>query len=424
VPLNPFTGEFEGYDSPSTAAGMGMSALSVAGIETPLAYRMLENMPGIAASIGFSSMRGANTIMYGGYKQGKAPKFIGRKARREAAAAAGKSPILRPMIASNNPFNPRNLRRYRDQSIFDPASSGKYTPFAAAGMLGKTKFVKERLAAKGVDLVDGESALSGGLLSAISAGTRMDRLEQKAFNGSQRAARRLDRIHGSVSGFSARGGAPTGSGAALGVGVSQVGAAGNTVAASMGAAGTAAIAGYFRGALGYADAGGFTGKYGDQAQKFATRAKTTFENIMSSDDMAKYAGRIKYDDLARGGKGMLRGIGLGGTAKFATSGGAKFMAARGIGLAIPGLQVVAAASLIYDIGKMGGEIVKSSINLARDASRSMQGSLAKPIFGMGYRDSEAAATSRARGVMAISNSRLNARSVLGSEAAQLAAYYG
>jgi hypothetical protein len=123
----------------------------------------------------------------------------------------------------------------------------------------------------------------------------------------------------------------------------------------------------------------------------------------------------------------MKTLGSKGTASLVSQGGAKMagiLAMKGIGLALPGVQLVAAASLAYDLGKMGGEIVKNGINLVRDANISMQGSLAKPIFGMGYRDTEAAATSRARGVMAIQNSRLNARSALGGEAAMMAAHYG
>jgi hypothetical protein len=73
---------------------------------------------------------------------------------------------------------------------------------------------------------------------------------------------------------------------------------------------------------------------------------------------------------------------------------------------------------------MGGEVVKSGINLAKDAVKSMKGSIDKPSFGMGYKDNEVAATSRARGVMAIQNSRLNARSALGSEGAMMASHFG
>ena len=38
--------------------------------EAPLWARMTEVMPGIAASIGFSTMRGSNTLLRGGYMDG------------------------------------------------------------------------------------------------------------------------------------------------------------------------------------------------------------------------------------------------------------------------------------------------------------------------------------------------------------------
>lgn len=34
---------------------------------TPLSLRMLEHIPGISASVGFSSMRGSNTLIRGGF---------------------------------------------------------------------------------------------------------------------------------------------------------------------------------------------------------------------------------------------------------------------------------------------------------------------------------------------------------------------
>ena len=124
-------------------------------------------------------------------------------------------------------------------------------------------------------------------------------------------------------------------------------------------------------------------------------------------------------------QGAYKTLGAKGIAKtLGTSTGAKVLGARAAAMAIPGLQFVAAASFVYDLGKMAGEVVKSGINLARDANKSLQGSINKPMFGMGYKDTEAAATSRARGVMAIQNSRLNARSVLGSEAAMMASHFG
>lgn len=185
--------------------------------------------------------------------------------------------------------------------------------------------------------------------------------------------------------------------------------------------------GYVRGALGKTGAGalspaalkGANFAIDDLAQGL-TKSKVLVPGFgMVDGTAATTAAR----SLAQGS--ITKTLGLSGTAKLAsTAKGAKFLAVRGGALAIPGLQVVAAASLLYDLGKMGGEIIKSGINLRRDAHQSLQGSINKPMFGMGYRDSEAAATSRSRGVMAIQNSRLNARSALGSEASMMAAHFG
>jgi hypothetical protein len=82
------------------------------------------------------------------------------------------------------------------------------------------------------------------------------------------------------------------------------------------------------------------------------------------------------------------------------------------------------AMLTYDLGNLAGEGFKSAVSIAGDGAQSIQGSINKPIFGMGYKDTQFAATSRARGVFAIQNSRLNARSTLGSEGGMMAAHFG
>ncbi|MEY4332043.1 MAG: hypothetical protein RLZZ196_781 [Bacteroidota bacterium] len=88
------------------------------------------------------------------------------------------------------------------------------------------------------------------------------------------------------------------------------------------------------------------------------------------------------------------------------------------------MSIYGAASLTYDIGKGVGKMIMGGVNLGKEALKSMQGSLNKPLFGAGFKDNEVAATSRARGVMAIQNSRLNARSLLGSEGSMMAAHFG
>lgn len=39
----------------------------LSGGETPLAFRMMENIPGFGASFGFATHRGSNTLMRGGF---------------------------------------------------------------------------------------------------------------------------------------------------------------------------------------------------------------------------------------------------------------------------------------------------------------------------------------------------------------------
>lgn len=112
-------------------------------------------------------------------------------------------------------------------------------------------------------------------------------------------------------------------------------------------------------------------------------------------------------------------------------GGTKLAAKLGSAMALQAVpvvgQVVGAlmlADMVVDIGKLGMEGVKSGIDFAKDAVKSYRGSIDKGVMGMGYRDNTVAATSRQRGVMAIQNSRLNARSVLGSEAGAMHAHFG
>ncbi len=218
--------------------------------------------------------------------------------------------------------------------------------------------------------------------------------------------------------------------AVTGQGVGQVGVRGNLMASSLSGAFTAYGAGYARGALGFGGVSGLTGR----ALKGAQASEAAFGKAISSfgDEGLRLAGGqvIKGADEAvnflrsTGGGSLFKQLGTKGTMAVARSGGATMLATRAAAMAIPGLNLIATASLVYDLGKMGGELIKSGINFARDANRSLQGSIAKPAFGMGYKDTEAAATSRARGVMAIQNARLNARSMLGAEGAMMAAHYG
>jgi hypothetical protein len=201
-------------------------------------------------------------------------------------------------------------------------------------------------------------------------------------------------------------------------GGNKVGLTGNLMASAGANQGSRFVQGYFRGALGHMNAGGLT----DDALRGAQRAVGHLGAALGEQGLKRSGVAVAEKALEQG---VFKTLGLKRTMQAAgTKQGAMVLGARTAAMAIPGLNLIATASLVYDLGKMGGELVKSGVNLARDAVKSMKGSIDKPMFGMGYKDNEVAATSRSRGVMAIQNSRLNARSMLGSEGSMMAAHFG
>ena len=126
------------------------------------------------------------------------------------------------------------------------------------------------------------------------------------------------------------------------------------------------------------------------------------------------------------GQGIHKTLGTRGTLQAIKYGGAKVgmaVGARAVAAAVPGLNLIFAADMAYQLAKLGGLAVKAGINFGKDGMKSMQGNMNSGMFGT-YKDDEVRATSRARGVSAIQNSRLNARSLLGSEGAMMASHFG
>lgn len=127
-------------------------------------------------------------------------------------------------------------------------------------------------------------------------------------------------------------------------------------------------------------------------------------------------------------KGIIKTLGVKGTAKAIQMGGSKVAlgaAAEIAKKAVPGLNLIFAADMAYQLAKLAGKGVAAGINFGKDGMKSMQGNMYNGLLNAGsYKDDEVRATSRARGVMAIQNSRLNARSLLGSEGAMMAAHFG
>jgi hypothetical protein len=469
MPLDPFTGQ-EVY------------AGEVA--QPPLPLRAMEHAPGISAGILFNAGRGSRTMMAGGgfmddrmfsgrqiggrtLGSRRAAKYgaftkagpnqltpsvsnraftrFGRyRGTTNGVTGAGRvmrDPFYKGARVNNATMRPRALRRVSSLSVFSQAETGLYSFAGGVRGAGKMRFGPLGKLADTVDALPEENILGPGLLSAITAGRKTDILERRALGGSERALNKLSKVDRTIQRLAGMnnfaiaqpnvtlyGGRIPGSivsstpgliessmaGSVTGKGIGEVGVRGNLLASSMGGKGTRYLAGYFRGALGYADAAGLD----TYAAKGAEKAVAHLGAALGDDVLARAA-------LKAGGDGVYKTIGKAGMKKALMSkAGATALGARGLALAIPGLNVLATASLVYDLGKIGGEVIKSGINLARDAEKSLQGSFSKPTFGMGYKDTEVAATSRARGVMAIQNSRLNARSMLGSEAGMMAAHFG
>ena len=508
--------------------------------ELPLAFRMLEHLPSISASLGFGVMRGSNTILRGGFMDdrrsftvggkkfggpgklggfekgalsptlptekayygrrghsirtrsasamfgtGQDPVVTSVKARRAtrlanaAGTSEGKMAFGKGARVNNITARPRALTRINSLTGFNASNNTPfYSPFqfmaqAAGKVMGRSAGFKQAVYGSSTAVPE-EQMFQRGMVSMMTAGRKADLFERKAkfaADGTpanragrkvikaQEQVRRLSNMNNPLSvvrgqqvgsslmpvGMRGSAASRLAAARAAGVPVSSMGASsmisytglgasgvddliakaggqkvgltGNLLASAGSSQASRFVQGYGRGALGMMDAGGLT----DDAMR---GAKQAVSHIQTAIQKAGIAG--PFDERVLKGSVIKNLGGFKNALSVATKSkqGAAVLGMRTAMMAIPGLNVLATASLVYDLGKMGGEIVKSGINLAKDAAKSMKGSIDKPVFGMGYKDNEIAATSRARGVMAIQNSRLNARSMLGSEGSMMAAHFG
>ena len=434
---------------------LGMPQRYIPGEERPSTFsRLMEAQPSVVGGVFVQAGRGARTIMAGGgfmddrsssrllsrradkaakrygafrkdsmslgatdLKSGEQYLNFGRNSKRGArlAAEGGKhNPLFYGAKVNTATVRPRALRRASSISVF--SNEGTYTYAQGIRGIGTKRFGPLGKIANKVGADATENILGPGLFASITGGRKMDLLERKALGGSSRAVSSgipmLERMTSSGNAMS------RGMSAAAG---GQIGARGDLLASSMAGKGTRYMAGYTRGALGF---GQFTEGAAEKGAKqaIANMTEALGKGIVGAQGTA-LTGEVAAQSILK--EGVLKTLGFkGGMEALGTKTGAKVLGARAFAQALPGINLIATAALVYDVGRLGGELIKSGINLASDAEKSLQGSFSKPVFGMGYRDTEAAATSRSRGVMAIQNSRLNARSALGSEASMMSAHFG
>lgn len=379
------------------------------GVEAPWWYDTLEGLPGIAESAGLTGLRGSNTIIKGGNKSTKSGRARRRIEIGHRYIGFGDRPVG-GAIRNNNPFNPRNWTRYGSQdAFFNDGSRGKYTPFQflsrGGNWLARQGTFDDFMGKHGIMPGDGQEAFSKGSYARISAGLRVGRMSEGRFNRlSQRGggfSKFLTKEYGEsmANAFVTRGG--------------QRG----TQAALM-ASGKGTISQF---------AGGFLHGVGGgldvaDAHRLNNAGKQSF--VKGAGLASRWAAETGIESGTRYGiRGAAKHIVGQGMNKGAVKAAAVF-GGKALGMVIPGLNVIMAASLVYDIAKLGGSLIKGTIKTAADAARSFQGGSVKSIINATYKDTEAAATARARGVMAIQNSQLNARSILGSEAASMHQRFG
>ena len=390
-----------------------------------------------------------------------------RRAAEKKAATAGTTPFLRQSIATN--LNPRSFNRFGSlSSLTGTKSLGYYTPFQGmsgfADLAMKNKRIRGAAEARGITAREG-AVYAGGVLgrmmtiqslanieSTIARAGGMAAVEGGA--GGAKAARALaqrtslvqniDKVQKMANPRLAIDMARISPRATLGVTTSAERLAAARAATSVADDPIKAVASTMTSGQASNRLTGYMAGVvkpvlmtpGQQSvlHKISTRLGTKSgigTRAFNAQYMADFGIGGKFNGtILRNLRGSAKMFGMAG--EYVAGGGSKMVAAKfagmaatkGLGAVAMPLNVLATGQLIYDISKGVGKIAAAGVNFAKDAVKSMQGSINKPMFGAGFKDNEVAATSRSRGVMAIQNSRLNARSLLGSEAAMMAAHFG
>lgn len=442
----------------------------------------LAHFPTASSVMGWNAMRGSNTILKGGRRRSltrsgmirnhlpTSPRMFTRMASVHNVGAATST----TMFDKDSHYMPFNFLARGGNALANRAIGGTIARATAAEARGQATAMRtvgrleSLIGAPMIDEIAGgnrQELFSGGAYSRLTASMRLMNAGGRSGGGSRlsslmagrTAARATSAMNFIGTTNPAWASALRGQGIQIGQGL--VGHALPGTAASVSEAAWAtglsnrgifsnAINGYIMGtrsavptriaqAAGMSTARGVAGK--GTVQQLGVRAANTAASHLALGGITP-TGRMGVSGFIRGlgtayrGTGLAQGIGyqmtekglkvvakggLGAAARFGAAG-----LARGALMAVPYVNVVMAVWMAADLAKMGVELFRGAGEFAKDAMRSWEGQIRKPVFGMGYQDNAVAATSRSRGVMAIQNSRLNMRSVLGSEAAPLAAHFG
>jgi len=403
---------------------------------------MAESIPTITAVAGTKAFRGSGTMLRGG-----------------SGANIGGGGWVREGVRQANYARPRNWMQFGTQDYFHhqgPLTSKGVAGAGRAGAAGRQTVYNPFYAAAGVNWVgralggEGTGRVAGRLAKTGFGQSLVDKgyvghgreLVSKGFYSRVSAAGRVgwmsDRQFGRAAGSSynfLRGAGYTAEGAQ---GVLRGGKAATQAAFLTGGTGTLSgrIGGFMAGAGRPVDRNVMsqlyrTAKFGDTpAAKAGARAALRGQGVAAAwgRSIGLKAGQT-YTARQMVGAGVTAGrtaLKQGGRAAAARTVGKGIVmgGARVAGLTVPGLNVAMAAWLVYDLAKLSVKGAGYAAQIGVDAYKSFQGGMGTGIMEQGFKDTEATMTSRARGVQAIQNSRLNARGVLGVEAGAMHAHFG
>lgn len=457
--VDPFTGEPVAASATAQQAqsATGLAGQAAIGDPNSLAFRMLGHFPTATAVTGWNIHRGVNTVMGGNFNRGQRFGALGNRPgvmgsvvntlspTRFTSFSSARSLMAEPNGASYTPFNflgswgNKGAERLAKRAV--SSTDTKFAGKALGGLLGFSDAQKADLQKSLAPYASGEQRVfDGGVLARLGVSSRLGSMANKDKMG-RRDVKRLAKTMHSMNQMGLPIGDIQGARSVLdragkGASVRSVAnemqdkmspkmlrnaarAAQGGMLSSFNGRFTQRIAGF---QAGMSNATGMLGKAGQEVfdeSFFRSRTqmrlgvKEHFPDMKVSDALSKGAagkGKMAVQSAFKKG-GMGLAARLGGSAALTLASG-------------PFAGFVGTALTVHALASMGLELAKSGAELGKDAAKSFQGQIQKPIMGMGYRDNAINATSRARGLTAIQESRLNARNALGHEAGMLARHFG
>ena len=402
---------------------------------------VMEAVPTMSTAAMVKSSRGGSTLMYGG--RADRGGLFGRRPGMASTFVAGADGIgsnagLVRGGLRNLMYRPANVRSFATRDYFGatPIDGGRtYNPFYGSSILNAPARVSagisrsERMNARfgqggfktGLagtlsrhGMIDQESGevVSRGFASRIASSARIGAMSQTKFAGASAGMigfleDAYSATPGSMKGMGQLGVAQMTAMSGSGPLTSRLGA---WAAASQGNIGVD-VTTRLNTAAGETARGAAAAKAGLAASHRANAARQLAgvgsARVGVSDSLMRAAQHATH----RGG-GPAAGANLKLAGGAALRVGARFAGPIGWGL------------LARDVGRFAGRTTARTVSTAIAAVGSYTSPTRTGIMQQSFTDNEVTRTSRARGVNAIQNSRLNSRSVLGNESAAMAAHFG